>query len=456
MIRSNRVWGIAFILILLGGASLLWWNTLNRQRVQKTEDEEEELGGVVRIGVTIANDEEWEKYAPIIELAEEDIVTFSEERGSPFSFEFVVRNCESQAQVALDLTKEFHENGTDLIVGHPWSSMMCGGVQRYINESDMLLLSPSSTSPLWCIPGDNMFRLSCHDPMQGSIIAEMLHNRHVKAIVIVGRDNYECRVVCDEIEARYAALGGIVVGRVLYDPFVVIEPPQKKNDPSQVYPLYLVREDYHPFLLDAEALLNESIEEYGIEHVAVEFVANFGAMNITVQALDFPTLPTVPWYGSDGTFDVFNRLHWTEEVEGARESFARLGLVGPIASPSYSPEYRKLNERYHNVTGLQLDFTGSNYYDGCWLYALSVIRANSTDVNLVRDALRELARDYVGMSGPCELDENDDRLRGHYDLMGYFEVEGETQYLKCGFYNATTGEITWNEELAPSSRGEDG
>jgi ABC-type branched-subunit amino acid transport system substrate-binding protein len=432
LIRTNRLWGIAFILILLGGASFLWWNTFNRQRVQKTEDDEE-LESVVKIGITIANDEEWERYAPVIELAEEDIATFCEETESPFGFEFVVRNCESQSQVAFDLTKEFHENGTGLIVGHPWSGMMCHSVQEYIAENDMLLLSPSSTSPHWRIPDDNMFRLAC-DLLQAFIIAEVLHSRDIKAIVIIERDDDWGNLVCDEIEAKFTALGGVVSGRIPYSPIIGGQ----------------VRADYSEFLVEAEALLNESIAEYGAEHVAVEFIGFSEAMTVIVQALGYPTLSTVPWYGS-GMGNMLEKLGLP-----GRTATMQLGLVGLTAAPSYSREYWELDERYENITGLQLDFTGSNYYDGCWLYALSVIRANSTDVNLVRDALRELAREYISVSGPCELDENDDRLRGHYDLMGYFEVEGETQYLKCGFYNATTGEITWNEELAPSSRGEDG
>lgn len=444
MIRTNGVWSIAFILILVGGASFLWWNTLNRQRVQKPEDDEDELGSVVKIGVTIANDEEWERYAPIIELAEEDIATFSEERGSPFSFEFVVRNCESQAQVAVDLTKEFHENGIDLIVGHPWSSMMCGGVQRYINESDMLLLSPSSTSRLWRIPGDNIFRLSCQDPLQASVIAEALHSLDIKSIVIVEKEITYFGALCDEIEARYRAVGGMVAGRV---PYVNVEEAQSY--------VRMEREDYRAFLVDAEAFLNETMAEHGIEHVAVEYAGYLEETNIYVQAMEFPVLSAVPWFSSYCSVDIFQySLH--EEVNGSREAVVQLGLIGPSASPAYSKEYWRLNERYENMTGLQLDSTGSNYYDGCWLYALSVNEANSTDGALVKGALREIARDYIGVSGHCELDENDDRLRGHYDVMGYFDVDGECRCLRCGFYNATTGTVTWDEGLMQPLRGGNG
>lgn len=444
MIRSDRVWGIAFILILLGGASLLWWSTLNRQRVQKSEDDEEELGSVVKIGVTIANDEELERYLPIIELAEEDIAAFCEEMGSPFSFEFVVRNCESP-QAAVDLTKEFHENGTDLIVGHPWSSMMGHAVQEYIAENDMLLLSPSSTSLHWRIPDDNMFRLSCQDLLQASVIAEALHSLDVKGIVIVEKEDTYFGDLCDEIEARYRAVGGMVAGRVPYDPIIRIEPPAKTDKP-QSYVRTVEREDYRAFLVDAETFLNETMAEHGMEHVAVVYAGFFEVMNISVQAMEFPVLSAVPWFGSDFSVDVFQySLH--KEVKGSREATVQLGLIGPSASPAYSKEYWGLNERYENMTGLQLDSTGSNYYDGCWLYALSVIEASSTDVTLVKGALREIARDYIGVSGHCELDENDDRLRGHYDVMGYFDVDGECQSLMCGFFNATTGAVTWDERL---------
>lgn len=140
----------------------------------------------------------------------------------------------------------------------------------------------------------------------------------------------------------------------------------------------------------------------------------------------------------------------------ARGAAVQLGLIEPLPSPSYSQRYRMLNERYENMAGLQLDFYGANYYDGCWLYALSVLRSNSTDVAFIKDALRQLALDYVGVSGYCELDENDDRLQGYFDMMGYFEVDGEYRYLKSGFYNATTGIITWDEAQMPNLESEAG
>ena len=430
MTCSKRVWGITFILILLGGTSLLWWSTLDRQRFQNSE--EEELGNLVKIGVTIANDEEWERYAPIIELAEEDIATYCEEMESPFTFEFVVRNCESQAQVALDLTKEFHENGTGLIVGHPWSGMMCHSVQEYIAENDMLLLSPSSTSPHWRIPDDNMFRLACHDLLQANVIAKMLQSRQIKSIVVIYRGDAWGDTFTDAIESEFEEVGGKVVGKVRY---------------------LIPCSDYSEFLEGADSILIEYISEYGVEHVAIELVAFSEGMYILVQALEYPAFSSVSWFGTDGIVDLSESMKVYDDTSIIEETLKRFELIGPVPAPAYTEEYWALNERYEKETGRHLTFYGASYYDACWLYALSVMRANSTDVKLVRDALRELAREYVGVSGPCELDENDDRLRGHYDLMGYFEIEGETQYLKCGFYNATKGEIIWDEELTPYSRG---
>jgi hypothetical protein len=34
-----------------------------------------------------------------------------------------------------------------------------------------------------------------------------------------------------------------------------------------------------------------------------------------------------------------------------------------------------------------------------------------------------------------------------YDIRGFFEVNGTYEYLKCGFYNGSTGTITWDEAL---------
>lgn len=442
------VWGIILLIVFISGTSLFWKGSLFHQLVPDREDKTVYHFRSVRIGVTIANDEDLERYLPLIMLAEEDIAAFCEDSDRPFRFDFVVRNCESQAQIAENLTVEFHENGTDLIVGHPWSGMMCHGVQEYINESNMLLLSPSSTSPHWGIPGDNMFRLACPDPLDAPIIAEALHSRDIKAIVIIERDDEWGNLVCDEIEVEFTALGGIVSRRVPYKSFVNIQ----VQLPERSYSKSIPRDDYSELLVEAEDILNESVAEYGLEYLAVEFVGFSEAKRVIVQALGYPTLSVVSWYGY-GMGNMSETPGLNDEVEGWCEAAVQLGLIGPTASPSYSREYWDLNTRYENKTGFQLDFTGSNYYDGCCLYALSVMKANSTDVTLVKDALREFARNYIGVSGHCELDENDDRLRCNYDLMGYFDADGECQCLRCGFFNATTSEITWNEDLMPLVRG---
>ena len=93
-----------------------------------------------------------------------------------------------------------------------------------------------------------------------------------------------------------------------------------------------------------------------------------------------------------------------------------------------------------------LGFIEANVYDGCWIMALSVIDANSTEGVAVCKALPDVAASYSGVTGRCILDEYGDRIEMDYDVWGYFEVEGETQCLICGLFKSATDSVTWDEE----------
>lgn len=88
-------------------------------------------------------------------LAERDVNAYCEDQDTLYRFQFIVKYSDSQTSKAASVTREFKESGISLVIGHAWSPM-CEASRQYVNENDVLLLSPSSSSSTLSLPGDNL------------------------------------------------------------------------------------------------------------------------------------------------------------------------------------------------------------------------------------------------------------------------------------------------------------
>jgi branched-chain amino acid transport system substrate-binding protein len=101
------------------------------------------------------------EYAGIIMLANEDINDYVASKGLDYSFTYVIEDAEGRAAIQLEHVQNFRSMGINLLMGGGWLSQDQASLS-YINDNDMLLFSPSSTSFGLGIP-DNLFRLSPSD-----------------------------------------------------------------------------------------------------------------------------------------------------------------------------------------------------------------------------------------------------------------------------------------------------
>ena len=61
-----------------------------------------------------------------------------------------------------------------------------------------------------------------------------------------------------------------------------------------------------------------------------------------------------------------------------------------------------------------------------------MIESGSTDIELIKDALEVVSRDYVGVTGSCKMNVEGDRISSNFSLMGYI---GGGEFDEIGFYN---------------------
>jgi len=278
------------------------------------------------------------------------------------------------------------------------------------------MISPSSSSPLLAISGDNLFRLCPNDLVQAPVIAKMLWNWGIEAIIVIQRGDPWADGLYNILEKEYPKLGGKILARVRYAAEVT---------------------EFSSYLERMEEIARDAVEEYGKEHVAIQCFSFSEIVTIVTQAKDYPTIYNLMWFGSDGTA-------FTQQlIDDAPEQADKLKILSTLAAPIPSSKYFDLYERYYELTNTPLSYYTAALYDIAWIYALSIIEAASTETDAIRQILPYVAENYFGVTGWCKLDVNGDRETSNYDIWGYAIIDGKCYNVKYGIYDSLKDTITW-------------
>jgi ABC-type branched-subunit amino acid transport system substrate-binding protein len=178
----------------------------------------------------------------------------------------------------------------------------------------------------------------------------------------------------------------------------------------------------------AENGVYESIQHKGKEKVGVLLIALDEASTILMEAEKHPALLNVTWFGTDTT-----TLNPTI-LQNVGHIASRVSLLGPVNTHIYNEDYHEINKLYGKEFGEPLDFSTANVYDGCWLLALSVIEAESTNSDDVSEVFGDVAYNHYGITGPLTVNEEGDRSWIRYYIYGYYEIKGEIVCLRAGGY----------------------
>ena len=143
-------------------------------------------------------------------------------------------------------------------------------------------------------------------------------------------------------------------------------------------------------------------------------------------------------------------------IDEVPEEAGRLKIFSPVAVPAVSENLNSFIDRYHVLTGQTLGsysldrndsaYYAANWYDIAWLYAKSVVEAQTTNATAIRQVLPQIAENHVGVSGLCRLNEYGDREISDYDVWGYGTVDGVVENIKYGHYDSSSGDVRWDED----------
>jgi branched-chain amino acid transport system substrate-binding protein len=343
-----------------------------------------------------------------------------------YDVEIAFLNDHAQETPAIHLEKVqgFHSVGVDLIIGGRWSSQAQSALS-YVNENDMLLFSPSSTSPLLAIPDDNVYRMCPTDVVQSDAIAQMLYSWGIEAVAVIQRVDPWAdgiyNLLVPELEDR---------GMVTKDGWRISYNPESKEFGSDMQTL--------------EGIAQEMVAEHGAESSAI-LVIGFAEVAIMVtQVSPYDTIYNqVSWFGTDGTA-LGSYLRDDAPVESAH-----LLIPSTVAAPGISPKFRELNATYYPLSSKVLSYYSACTYDIAWVLTQAVLETQGQVAAEIIPFIHPISDNHYGASGWNKLNPDGDRFPPDYEIWGYgdggTDDDGKplATHVLYGKYYTFDGSVEW-------------
>lgn len=338
------------------------------------------------------------------------------------TFHVVALDYAVDALKAMADMNTFKAQGINVVVG-PLNSGAAGAILQFANSNQIVLISPSSTSPALAIPNDYLFRTAPTDVHQGAADARMAFQSGAKALIIVYRQDSYGGGLDNYTKARFIQLGGVVAAEIPYDPTTT---------------------NFGPVVTQITSAWNSASAQYGAGNVAIDEIAfeELGPLLQAAKAANSPILSTpLPWFGDDG--DAADNVI-TNSTYAALTSQIR--LPSTIFGYTNSSKTAVLCSQILSATHQTCESYSLGAYDDVWLAALSILNCGSTAGSCIKTEIPTVATNYFGVTGWTQLDTNGDRASGDFIIWCITGSGNTASWLICGSWSALNDAVTWTHK----------
>src|SRR5690606_29149087 len=105
-------------------------------------------------------------------LAVEDVNDYLEDAGSEMRFRAGVEDTRLDPDAVVARAQALRARGAQVVVG-PQSSAEVAALKAYADDSDLLVVSPSSTAGSLALAGDNILRFTPADSLEGIAVSAL-------------------------------------------------------------------------------------------------------------------------------------------------------------------------------------------------------------------------------------------------------------------------------------------
>jgi len=332
--------------------------------------------------------------------------------------------------------KSLAASGVAAVVG-PLSSGVVSAIYKDAQSLQVVLISPSSTSPAYYGISPYLYRTAPNDVFQGAADAQEFYQQGVRGIIIVYRDDTYGYGLYNYTSADFEKSGGsgVTVDAVPYSTSL-------SGAAAFSSIASTINTDY-------QALSSK----YGANATAIDAISfeEVGYLMTEMQSA-YPTLlhTPQPWYGTDGeqgdtalTNSTYGSLmldsRMTASVFGYTNSSKTLAICADFASkPS-----------------LSCDSYALGAYDDTWLAALSILDCGANSGSCVSKVLPTVADMYYGATGWTQLATptgvGGDREGGDFQLWCVNNGSQGINWYYCGSWSSATDTVTWLPGQQPAT-----
>lgn len=357
----------------------------------------------IKIGVLVSLTGDWSSLGKAsqsaLNIAADDINNYLESISSDIRIKLVFEDTQLDASVALEKLKSLAAEGVHFVIG-PQASKEVSAIKEYADANNIIVISQGSTAGTLAIPADNIFRFCPSDSIEGAALAKLMFSEGIKSYIPVSSNDAGNLGLESAAKTSFINLGGNVASGANYNSETT---------------------DFSSYLATINSSVQQQISIYGKDNVGVYLCGFDEVIDLFKQALSYPDLYSVKWYGSDGMVLNENLLSDT--------AAARFAELTKYPCPTYGLDdnlkykWEPVATQIEEEIGYQPDAFGLSTYDALWVVALSYISNNGEDnFSNLKTSFVQTANSYYGLTGATVLNNAGDRKFGFYD---YYSVQKE-------------------------------
>ena len=334
--------------------------------------------------------------------------------GAPWHLKMVSEDSATNPVIALEKLSALNAKGIGIIVG-PETSSNIRNIKGYSDSNNMLLISCCSSAPALAIPNDSVFRLVPDDRNQGTALAKLMQHEGIEVLVPVWRGDTWGDGLSNAATDSFVKRGGQVDEGIRYNP----ESPEFSASTSLL-----------------AATVNEYVEEYGADKVAVLFLGFAEVLQFMQSASEHDVLDDVRWFGPGAN----TKEHKLIDDPIGLDFSTNIQFTTVQFAASKNPTYEKVQEHLTETLGTDPNTFVHSSYDVVWIIGLSLLETQSTDVSIIKEKIPEIAENYSGAIGPTKLNDAGDLAQADYEVWG---IRG-AEWVLLGKYTQSDDSILLN------------
>jgi branched-chain amino acid transport system substrate-binding protein len=362
----------------------------------------------IRIGalfpLTGSFSSEGQAYMAAVRKAAEDVNDWFVQEGIDSQVEVQGYDTRLNAGYAYQGLESFIQEGRKIVIGPALSSSAYVLLDR-ANQSDTLLLSPTSTAAELSIANDNLMRLMYDDTAQSRAVCDKMIDDGIQHVLILTRGDLYGRGLADSVTHNFQTRGGTVISTYYIDTEI----------------------SYSDMLEDLQTYIEQNLSA----STAILLISLEEGIDILTGAADYEILRGIRWYGCDGLAQNTALLNDSIAAEFAADTQFTCSTVSLPMTTASENVVTELQEEL----GYQPSSFAILAYDACAVAAMA-LHTSSGSISSIKDEIANTTNHNLCVTNPIKFNFAGDRSGGTYDFWQVTKENQTYQWIK---------QYTWTE-----------